>query len=41
MKNKISWDGVNQNGERLPSGIYFYRLNNIEQKEIKKMILLK
>lgn len=37
----ISWDGVNQNGERLPSGIYFYRLNNVEQNEIKKMILLK
>ncbi len=37
--HRINWDGISQSGEKLPSGIYFYRMNNIEQS--KKMILLK
>ena len=33
------WDGCNQQGERVSSGMYFYLLNNVGQ--LRKMIILK
>ena len=33
------WDGCNQHGERVSSGMYFYLLNNSDQ--LRKMIILK
>ncbi|MEA3474851.1 MAG: T9SS type A sorting domain-containing protein [Candidatus Cloacimonadota bacterium] len=38
----IVWDGTDMNGNRLPSGIYFYRLksDNIIS-EVKKMVLIR
>lgn len=37
----IKWDGKNDHGEALPSGIYFYRLKTDAYTKTAKMILLK
>ncbi|MEA3476180.1 MAG: T9SS type A sorting domain-containing protein, partial [Candidatus Cloacimonadota bacterium] len=41
-QSSIKWDGTDMNGNRLPSGIYFYRLksDNIIS-EVKKMVLIR
>ncbi|KAA3632609.1 MAG: DUF11 domain-containing protein, partial [Calditrichaeota bacterium] len=38
---KVSWDGLNNNGEHVSSGMYFYRFKTDEHIESKKMLLLK
>ncbi len=37
----IRWDGRNESGEKVSSGVYFYRLTLGEKSIIKKMVLLK
>lgn len=37
----VSWDGTDSRGHAVPSGMYFYRLNADNFKEVKKMTLLK
>ncbi len=37
----VLWDGTDNNGENVSSGIYFYRLSAGEFYDIKKMMLLK
>ncbi len=37
----VTWDGVDNNGNRVSSGIYFYSLNVNSQKVVKKMTLIK
>ena len=37
---QVSWEGVNQSGQELPSGIYFYELRANNFSQIKKMVLL-
>jgi hypothetical protein len=39
--HSYEWDGRNQNGERVASGVYFYRLSTAERDLSKKMVLLK
>jgi len=39
-KNNIEWDGTDEKGRQLPSGIYFYKLN-IKNSPVKKMLLLR
>ena len=37
----VFWDGKNQQGRDVPSGVYFYKLEAGSQAESRKMILLK
>ncbi len=39
--HKIIWEGKNNNGRRVASGIYFYRLKSKFASQIHKMLLLK
>jgi hypothetical protein len=38
---QVVWDGKDQNGEEVSSGIYFYKLKAKDYTETKKMVLLK
>jgi len=38
---KVVWDGTNQNGNSVASGIYFYRLQTDKFIEARKMVMLK
>jgi len=40
-KHTVSWDGTSSSGDKVASGIYFYRLESGEESATKKMILLK
>jgi parallel beta-helix repeat protein len=37
----VIWDGKNENGEEVASGVYFYRMVSNDFKATKKMIMLK
>ena len=37
----LEWDGTDDAGRNLPSGIYFYRLEYEQGDETRKMVLLK
>ena len=37
----IYWDGKNQLGESVSSGVYFYRLTTLDYDAIKKMVILR
>ena len=37
----VAWDGYDQQGSEVASGLYFYRLTRGDQKQTRKMILLK
>ena len=36
-----TWKGLNEHGVRVPSGIYFYRIDTKDNTDIKKMVLVK
>lgn len=40
-RHQIQWDGKNDQGQQLPSGIYYYQITADEFKEVHKMLLLK
>ena len=40
-KHSVYWDGTNENGQKLATGVYFLRLQSEEYVETKKLILLK
>ena len=39
--NEVVWDGKDDKGNELSSGIYFYKLNACDFQKVKKMILMK
>jgi Bacterial Ig-like domain (group 2)/FlgD Ig-like domain/Cohesin domain len=39
--NRAEWDGTDDGGRRVASGVYFYRLESANDTRTKKMILLK
>ena len=39
--HSMKWNGTNNNGERMTSGIYYYRIKAGDFTALKKMILLK
>ena len=38
---QVHWDATDENGMKVPSGIYFYQIRANEFTQIKKMTLLK
>jgi len=38
---KVTWNGLNDAGRKMPSGVYFYRLVGSEFQAMEKMLLLK
>lgn len=40
-RHEVVWNGTDDNGNSVSSGMYFYRLQNDEASEIRKMMLLK
>ncbi len=38
---QVTWDAKNDRGEKVPSGVYFYRLKSGDVSEVRKMILLR
>jgi flagellar hook assembly protein FlgD len=39
--HRVAWDGRNDAGESVSSGVYFYRLVTNDFTQTKKMVLLK
>jgi hypothetical protein len=37
----IEWDGADDSGRKLPSGVYFYRLRTGEVTRTRKLMLLR
>ena len=40
MTNVFQWDGSDESGKKVASGVYFYQLDGIEKSETKKLIYL-
>ncbi|HES59080.1 MAG TPA: T9SS type A sorting domain-containing protein, partial [Caldithrix sp.] len=40
-KHLFKWNGVNENGVKVPSGVYFYKIDAGKFTDIKKMVLVK
>ncbi len=38
---RVMWDGKNEQGDDVASGVYFYRLNVLDYSDSKRMLLLK
>lgn len=38
---QVAWDGRNEIGQTVPSGVYFYKLETEQFSKVKKMLLLK
>ena len=39
--HSVTWDGTDENGQRVPSGVYFYRLTSGAYEGLQRMLLLK
>ena len=39
--NEVVWDGKDEDGKQVSSGIYFYKIKTPEYSDTKKMLLLR
>jgi hypothetical protein len=39
--HNVIWNGLNDRGEKMPSGVYFYRMRTDDYKAARRMILIK
>ncbi|MFC1887934.1 FlgD immunoglobulin-like domain containing protein, partial [Candidatus Cloacimonadota bacterium] len=39
--HSVTWDGTDNNGDPVPSGVYFYKLKSGKHEQTRKMLLLK
>jgi flagellar hook assembly protein FlgD len=39
--HSVEWSGTDHSGNRVASGIYFYRMTTVRTTETRKMVLLK
>lgn len=39
--HSVEWNGTDNNGNKVPSGVYFYRLDTVNSSSTKKMMLIK
>jgi len=37
----VIWDGMDEAGKRMTSGLYFYQLDNGSERQMRKMLMLK
>jgi hypothetical protein len=40
-QHRLSWDGRDENGTGVSSGVYFFRLSNSTENQTRKMVLMK
>jgi hypothetical protein len=40
-RHEFNWNGAGSNGKTLPTGLYLYELRTAEERQVRKMILLK
>ena len=40
-QHRVVWNGTNQNGKNVSSGVYFYKMQSDDYKSINKMLLIK
>ena len=40
-KYTLTWGGLNDNGNPIPSGVYFYEMSTSSYHSIKKLVLVK
>ncbi|MEA3297785.1 MAG: M6 family metalloprotease domain-containing protein [candidate division Zixibacteria bacterium] len=40
-KTSVTWDGTNNNGSPVSSGVYFYKLRNGDYEQTRKMVLIR
>ncbi len=40
-QHTVTWNGVDESGKNVASGVYFYRMETIDRTEMRKMLLLK
>ncbi|MGC9337681.1 MAG: T9SS type A sorting domain-containing protein [Candidatus Cloacimonadia bacterium] len=41
IKEEVIWDGTDARGNKVPSGVYFYRISGLENVPVQKMILIR
>ena len=39
--HEVVWNGIDNNGRRVSSGVYFYRFTTVENTQINRMVLMK
>jgi hypothetical protein len=40
-RHEVVWDGLDNSGVSVPSGIYFYRLETADFTDTRKMVVLR